>query len=175
MTDEIKLVYATAEDMIHAFQQGVEQLDNTMQEMQSIANTLEDGALLGRGGEAFTDAIEQKVVAEQNLQRARTDAQRAATEAEGRANAAIAAANGEAQSIEIRAQAEAEALRLVSEQIAANPSLIQYLYVQNLSDNVQLVLVPSSSPFLFDFASLAESNPGFIAPQGQPDEPPPGS
>ena len=33
MTDEIKLVYATAEDMIYAFQQGVEQLQNTNQEM----------------------------------------------------------------------------------------------------------------------------------------------
>ena len=61
MADEIKLVYATAEDMIHAFQQGVEQLETTMQEMRSIANTLEDGALLGQGGEAFTDAIRSKL------------------------------------------------------------------------------------------------------------------
>ncbi|MCK6624506.1 MAG: WXG100 family type VII secretion target [Anaerolineae bacterium] len=61
MTDEIKLVYATAEDMIRIFEQGVEQLENTMQEMQGIANTLEDGALLGRGGEAFTDAIRSKL------------------------------------------------------------------------------------------------------------------
>lgn len=43
----------------------------------------------------------------------------------------------------------------MSEQIAANPSLIQYLYVQNLSDNVNIALVPSNSPFLFDFESLA--------------------
>ncbi len=61
MTDEIKLVYATAEDMIHTFQQGVEHLENTLQEMQSVANTLEDGALLGQGGEAFTDAIRSKL------------------------------------------------------------------------------------------------------------------
>jgi WXG100 family type VII secretion target len=61
MTDEIKLVYATAEDMIRIFEQGVEQLENTMQEMQGIANTLEDGALLGRGGDAFTDAIRSKL------------------------------------------------------------------------------------------------------------------
>jgi len=61
MTDEIKLVYATAEDMIHTFQQGVESLENTLQEMQSVANTLEDGALLGQGGEAFTDAIRSKL------------------------------------------------------------------------------------------------------------------
>lgn len=112
----------------------------------------------------FTNAIEQKVVALQNLERAKTDAERAKTEAEGRANAAIAAANGNAQAVEINAKAQAEALRLVSEQIAANPSLIQYEYVQNLSDNVQLILVPSSSPFLFDFNSLTQANPGLNIP-----------
>jgi len=112
----------------------------------------------------FTQAIEQKVVAQQNLERARTDAQRVQTEAQGQAQAQIARAEGEAQSRTIRAAAEAEALRLISEQIAANPQLIQYQYVQNLSDNVQLVLVPSNSPFLFDFASLAEANPDFTAP-----------
>lgn len=61
MTEEIKLVYATAEEMIQTFQRGVEQLDNTLQEMQSIANTLEEGALLGRGGEAFTNAIRSQL------------------------------------------------------------------------------------------------------------------
>jgi len=61
MTDEIKLVYETAEDMIRGFDQGVEQLENTLQEMQSIANTLEDGALLGQGGQAFSEAIRGKL------------------------------------------------------------------------------------------------------------------
>jgi regulator of protease activity HflC (stomatin/prohibitin superfamily) len=123
--------------------------------------------------EEFTNAIEQKVVAEQNLERARTDAQRAEAEAEGRANAAIASANGEAQAIEIRAQAQAEALRLVNEQITANPNLIQYLYVQNLSDNVQLILVPSNSPFLFDLNGLTTGSGTITIPQ--PTEPPAGS
>jgi regulator of protease activity HflC (stomatin/prohibitin superfamily) len=121
--------------------------------------------------EAFTESIEQKVVAEQNLERARTEAQTAQTRAQGEANAAIAAAEGRAQATILQAQAEAEALRLVSEQIAANPSLIQYQYVQNLSDNVQLMLVPSNSPFLFDFNQLAQSNPNFAAPAATPTTP----
>ncbi len=32
-----------------------------MQDMQSIANTLEEGALLGRGGSAFTDCIRSRL------------------------------------------------------------------------------------------------------------------
>ncbi|MBC7814668.1 MAG: hypothetical protein H7175_26160, partial [Burkholderiales bacterium] len=80
--------------------------------------------------------------------------------------ASIAAAEGQAQSIILRAQSEAEALRLVSEQIAANPALIQYQYIQNLSDNVQIALVPSNSPFLFDFDSLLSGGiTDFTAPE----------
>lgn len=57
MTDEIRVVYPDMEEMSRTFQRGAEQLRSTMQEMQSIASVLEDGALLGRGGEAFVDAI----------------------------------------------------------------------------------------------------------------------
>ncbi len=62
MTDKIKLVYETAEDMIHTFQQGSEQLEKTLQTMQGVADSLEGGALLGRGGDAFADAIRSKLV-----------------------------------------------------------------------------------------------------------------
>jgi WXG100 family type VII secretion target len=57
MSDQIRMDYELMDNMRQAFLQGVEQLQDTMQEMQSIANTLEDGALLGQGGDAFTDAI----------------------------------------------------------------------------------------------------------------------
>lgn len=61
MTDEIRVVYPDMEEMSRTFQRGTEQLRETMQEMQSIASVLEDGALLGRGGEAFVDAIRGKL------------------------------------------------------------------------------------------------------------------
>ncbi len=122
--------------------------------------------------EQFTTAIEQAQVAEQDARRAEIrvreveqEAQQNIARAEGERDAAIERARGEAESIVIRAQAEAEALRLVSEQIAANPALIQYLYVQNLSDNVNIALVPSNSPFLFDFESLQEANADLEAPE----------
>lgn len=59
--DEIKLDYPTAEEMIRIFQQGGEQLQDTMQKMQSLAMMLEDGALLGNGGKAFVDAIRSQM------------------------------------------------------------------------------------------------------------------
>ena len=45
MSDKIKLDYGLAEEMIRTFEQGVEQLQDTMQEMQNIATMIEGGAL----------------------------------------------------------------------------------------------------------------------------------
>jgi WXG100 family type VII secretion target len=59
--DQIKLNYDLAEEMARTFQQGAQELQHTMQEMQNIAQTLEEGALLGRGGQAFVDAIRSKL------------------------------------------------------------------------------------------------------------------
>lgn len=147
-----------------------EQLGNDIQEALAVRFTEENLVLTDllvrdiNFSQEFTQAIEQKVVAEQNLARARTEAQRVEAEAQGQARAALARAEGDASAIEVRAQAEAEALRLVSQQISSNPSLIQYLYVQNLSDNVSIALVPTNSPFLFDFSSLADPDSDFVAP-----------
>jgi regulator of protease activity HflC (stomatin/prohibitin superfamily) len=120
----------------------------------------------------FSQSIEARQIAEQEAQRARfrvqqeqQEAERVRVRAQGARDADIARAEGEAQAIVLRAQAQAEALRLVSEQIAANPSLIQYEYIQTLADNINLALVPSNSPFLFDFESLAQGNPDFTAPE----------
>lgn len=59
--DVIKVDYDLMEEMKRTFLQGVEQLQDTNQVMQTVASELEDGALLGRGGTAFTDAIRSKL------------------------------------------------------------------------------------------------------------------
>jgi prohibitin 2 len=106
--------------------------------------------------EAFITAVENRQVAEQARQQAVLEAERRREEARGQADANRITAEGEAEAIQIRAGAQAEALRLINEQITENPNLIQYTYVQNLSDNIRLILVPSNSPFLFDFQQLQE-------------------
>jgi len=60
-TEEIRLVYELAEDMAKTFAKGGEQLEQTAQEMQNIAGTLEGGALLGRGGTAFVEALRSQL------------------------------------------------------------------------------------------------------------------
>ncbi|MBK8051550.1 MAG: WXG100 family type VII secretion target [Anaerolineales bacterium] len=61
MTDEIRVVYPDMEEMSRTFKQGAEQLKDTLQEMQNLATVLEDGALLGNGGQAFVEAIRGKL------------------------------------------------------------------------------------------------------------------
>jgi regulator of protease activity HflC (stomatin/prohibitin superfamily) len=112
----------------------------------------------------FTDAIEQKQIAEQEAQRAvflvqiaEQQAQQAVAEAQGRADSVVIEAQGEAQAIIIRAQAESEGLALVNEVLAENPSLIQWQYINQLGDQVELIIIPSNTPFLFDLQQLLEA------------------
>jgi WXG100 family type VII secretion target len=62
MTDIIKMDYAKMEAMIQTIQQGSKQLQETMQQMRTIAKSVDDGALRGRGGDSFGDSINSKLV-----------------------------------------------------------------------------------------------------------------
>lgn len=57
MAEEIKIVYEIAEAMAQTFAQSQQQVQETMQAVQSIANALEGGALIGLGGDAFVEVI----------------------------------------------------------------------------------------------------------------------
>ncbi len=140
----------------------------------------------------YAQSVEQKQIAEQDRLRAQQEAERlrvqaqgqrdaAVYEAEGQRLSAIERAKGEAESIRIRAEAEADAiliraqadaqaLALIREQLDQNPALIQWRYVETLSDNVQIVLLPSNSPFLFDLASLGveAATPGAVGVEAAP-------
>lgn len=113
----------------------------------------------------FLKAIEARQVAEQQAQQAKLEADRKRTIAQGDADAEVTAAKGDAQSnierargdaeaIVLRADAEAKALDAISKQLAANPALIQWRYIEKLAADIKLILVPSSSPYLFDLNSL---------------------
>jgi regulator of protease activity HflC (stomatin/prohibitin superfamily) len=130
----------------------------------------------------FTDAIEQKQIAEQEAERARFRVQQAAQEAEqarveaqGRADSVVIAAEGDAQATVLNAEAEAKALSLINEILSQNPNLLQYQYISQLGDNIQLIIIPSNSPFLFDLQSLtgqAGYPPIEAPPTALPEAPP---
>jgi prohibitin 2 len=113
------------------------------------------------------DSIERKQVAQQEAMEAEFRVKEKQQEAEQ----LKAVAEGDKQAAITRAQGEAEALRLINEQLADNPMLLQWRYIENLSDNVQIVLLPSNSPFLFDIQSLVDQAGGqIIVPSTETDE-----
>ena len=100
--------------------------------------------------EDYKKAIEQKQIAQQQaeqmqfvLQKERQEAERKKVEADGLKLAAIA-----------RAEGDAKALELISEQLARNPNLVNYRFVEKLSDQIQVMMLPSGTPFILDMKQL---------------------
>jgi WXG100 family type VII secretion target len=62
MSDIIKMDYPSMEDMSATFGSAAETMDDLIRELQTIAGQLEDGVLIGRGGDAFRAGIQDKLV-----------------------------------------------------------------------------------------------------------------
>ncbi len=116
----------------------------------------------------FTDdyakAIEAKQIAQQQaeqmqfvLQKERQEADRKQVEAGGVKQAAI-----------IKAQGEAESLRLVSQALSENPNLLTYRYIEKLAPNITAMLLPSNSPFILDLNQLKGLTPAAATPSTAP-------
>lgn len=101
----------------------------------------------------YVASIEQKQVAQQQAQEAQFRVEQREQEAEQ----ARALARGEADASRIRAEGEAAAMQLINAQLSQNPLLLQWRYIESLGPNIQLMVIPSNSPFLFDLESLVSA------------------
>ncbi len=109
----------------------------------------------------YAASVEQKQIAEQLAQQAafvveqrRQEAEQARQVAQGQADAAVIAAQGAADARLIEAEAEARALEYIAQVIRENPSLLTYQYINQLTPNIQVMLLPSDSPFVFPLPDL---------------------
>lgn len=112
----------------------------------------------------YAASVEQKQIAEQLAQQARftveqrkQEAEQARQVAEGQADAVVINAKGQADARIIQAEAEAKALELIALALAQNPDLLEYTYVTRLAPGVQVMLVPSNSPYLFQLPTPGAS------------------
>ena len=109
----------------------------------------------------YAASIEQKQIAEQLAQQAKLiveqkkqEAEQARQEATGLADAAVIRAKGEAEARLISAEAEAKSLVLLAESLEGRPELLTYQYITKLSPNIQALLLPSNSPFIFPLPEM---------------------
>ena len=114
----------------------------------------------------YAASVEQKQIAEQQAQQARfvveqrkQEAEQARQVAQGQADATVINAQGQASSRLIQAEAEAKALQLIADAIQTNQDLLTYTYINKLTPGIQVMLLPSNSPFLFPLPTLGPSAP----------------
>ena len=114
----------------------------------------------------YSASIEQKQIAEQQAQQAffvveqrKQEAEQARQAAQGLADAEVIRAEGQASALIIQAQAQAEArlvqaeaeaqaLQLLGQAIATNPDVLSLQYIEKLSENITVMLLPADSPFI---------------------------
>lgn len=115
--------------------------------------------------EEYAQAIEEKQVALEDMERTEHQAQqvrnlaegerdRLITEAEGRREQYMLEAEGRAKAILVEAEAQSAALKLIAEALAQNPDLLTYEYINKLSPNIRAMLVPNNAPLILPLQDL---------------------
>jgi regulator of protease activity HflC (stomatin/prohibitin superfamily) len=105
---------------------------------------------------AFEDSVEQRMLAEvevqklrQNLEREKVEADIVRTQAQGRADATVAQATAEAEAIRIRGDAEASAIKARGDALRENPQLVQLIQAERWNGQLPATMVPGGTvPFL---------------------------
>ncbi len=112
---------------------------------------------------SFTQAIENKVIAEQaaleavnKLEQIRTEAQQQIIQAEAARNATIVRSEGEAKAVIIAADATSEAMEVITSQMT--PEYAQYLWLTQWDGKLPLV-VGEGEGIILDLTSLADNDP----------------
>jgi WXG100 family type VII secretion target len=66
---DVRMNYESMATMASAFDKAAQQLDDTMSAMQKVVQQMEGGALVGNGGTAFANAIQEQLVPAMNTMR----------------------------------------------------------------------------------------------------------
>lgn len=106
--------------------------------------------------DAYEQSIEQRMLAEvevervrQNAERERVQAEIAVIQAQAAADARLAQAEAEAQAIRMQGEAEADAIQARGDALRENPNLINLVQAERWNGQLPTTMVPSSTvPFM---------------------------
>jgi regulator of protease activity HflC (stomatin/prohibitin superfamily) len=101
---------------------------------------------------AYEDSVEQRMLAEvevqkirQNLERERVQAEIITTQAQAAADAVVLAANAEADAIRVKGLAEADAITARGDALNDNPNLVQLVQAERWNGQLPSTMIPSGS------------------------------
>lgn len=106
--------------------------------------------------DAYEQSIEQRMLAEVEVERVRQNAERERVQAEIKviqaqadADARVAQATAEAQAVRLQGDAEADAIRARGDALRENPSLIDLVQAERWNGQLPTTMIPSSTvPFM---------------------------
>jgi regulator of protease activity HflC (stomatin/prohibitin superfamily) len=117
--------------------------------------------------EGFQQAIEDKQVAQQQVQtelqilaQKKIQADQAVAQAKGQADSNVTLAEGQAKATVALANGQAEANKALAASLS--DQILQYQYIQKLTDKITVMLLPSGNQTIFDLKGLlgqADPNP----------------
>jgi len=108
-----------------------------------------------RFSDQYAAAVEQKQIAQQQVEEAtfivdrkKQEAEQARVTAQGVADAAVISAQGSAQATVLQAQANAQALQLTGDALKGRQDALTFRYIDKLAPNVQVIYLPSNQSYL---------------------------
>jgi len=105
---------------------------------------------------AFSDSFQQAIEAKQVAQQQVQTEQQILAQKQIQAQQAVAAAQGQADATVTLAEGQAKANGLLSASLT--DQILQYQYIQKLTDKIQVMLLPSGNQTIFDLKSLLGQN-----------------
>jgi regulator of protease activity HflC (stomatin/prohibitin superfamily) len=103
----------------------------------------------------YAAAVESKQVALQRVIEKQHEADQVRKLAAGQADAVLIRARADAEARIIQANAESQALEVISQALARKPDLLVYQYINKLSPNIRVMLVPNNVPYLLPLPDSA--------------------
>jgi regulator of protease activity HflC (stomatin/prohibitin superfamily) len=98
--------------------------------------------------EAKVEAEQKALQAENDLRRIQIEAQQAEAKAVGDQKSNIARAEGLKQANILEAEGEAEAIRIIDQQLRSNPNYLEWLKTQRWDGKLPLVIGEGGTPFI---------------------------
>ena len=105
---------------------------------------------------AFSDSFQQAIEAKQVAQQQVQTEQQILAQKQIQAQQAVAAAQGQADATVTLAEGQAKANGLLNASLT--DQILQYQYIQKLTDKIQVMLLPSGNQTIFDLKSLLGQN-----------------
>jgi len=124
---------------------------------------------------AYASAIEQKQVAEQDQKQREYQAEqmrklaagerdKMKIEVEGKAAVIQREAEAQATAAVVKAEAEAKALKLIADALKDNKNLLLYRYIDKLSPNIRVMLVPNGNQYILPIPDITGETTEVPAP-----------